>query len=166
MITDIMAKYNKLLESLAEDLDITPAKYQEAVQRYSSVKKWLEEGDYPGCFANLQIYTQGSFRLGTVVRPIREGKESDYDIDMVCEFQKPKVNTTPKEIKNYIGDRLRDNAYKNMLDTERRRCWTLNYAEKDGIGFHIDVLPSIPEEIAELTKLLLLMLTQTLLRNQ
>lgn len=142
-----MDKYNKLLESLAEDLDITPAKYQEAVNRYSSVGKWLEEGYYPECYADLQIYPQGSFRLGTVVRPLKEGKETDYDIDLVCEFQKHKIDTTPKEVKHYAGNRLKDNGtYSSMLDTEGRRCWTLNYTEKDGIGFHIDVLPSIPEE--------------------
>lgn len=33
-----------------------------------------------------------------------------------------------------------------MLDKEGRRCWTINYAEQDGIGFHIDILPSVPEE--------------------
>ena len=154
MITDITTKYNKLLESLAEDLDISPTKYQEAVQRYSSVKKCLTEGYYPGCFAYPQIYIQGSFRLGTVVRPLKEGRESDYDIDMVCEFQKNKVNTTPKEVKYFAGNCLGANGtYSNMLETEGRRCWTLNYAEKDGIGFHIDVLPSIPEEASIKVKL-------------
>jgi hypothetical protein len=33
-----------------------------------------------------------------------------------------------------------------MLDDEGRRCWTLNYAEQDGIGFHMDILPSVPED--------------------
>jgi hypothetical protein len=155
MITDMMAKYNKILDSLAEELDIPPNKYQEAVQRYSSVGKWLDKGEYPGCTATTQIYPQGSFRLGTVVRPIREGKESDYDIDLVCEFQIQKANTIPKQIKYYVYNRLKDSdTYRSMLDTEKRRCWTLNYAEKDGIGFHIDVLPSIREDNSEINKLL------------
>jgi hypothetical protein len=154
MITDLMTKYNKLLESFAEDLDITPAKYQEAVQRYSLVGKWLDGGYYPGCYADPKIYPQGSFRLGTVVRPLKEGKESDYDIDLVCELQKHKSDTTPNEVKKYVGNRLKENGtYRNMLESERRRCWTLNYAAKDGIGFHMDVLPSIPEEKTRKVKL-------------
>ncbi len=32
-----------------------------------------------------------------------------------------------------------------MLDDEGKRCWTLNYAEEDNIGFHMDVLPSVAE---------------------
>ena len=32
-----------------------------------------------------------------------------------------------------------------MLDEEGKRCWTLVYAERDGIGFHLDVLPSVPD---------------------
>lgn len=30
------------------------------------------------------IFPQGSFSLGTVVRPYRESKEMDYDLDFVC----------------------------------------------------------------------------------
>jgi hypothetical protein len=29
-----------------------------------------------------------------------------------------------------------------MLDKEGKRCWTLLYAEQEGAGFHLDVLPS------------------------
>ncbi|WKJ91332.1 hypothetical protein QZJ86_04170 [Methylomonas montana] len=36
-------------------------------------------------------------------------------------------------------------TYKKMLDVEGRRCWTLNYAEEDGVGFHMDILPSVQE---------------------
>ena len=32
-----------------------------------------------------------------------------------------------------------------MLDAEGRRCWTLEYAEQDGVGFHLDILPAIPD---------------------
>jgi hypothetical protein len=40
-----------------------------------------------------------------------------------------------------------------MLDKEGRRCWTLNYAESDGIGFHLDALPSVPGASATLQAL-------------
>jgi len=93
-----------------------------------------------------QIYVQGSFRLGTVIRPLKEGKESDYDIDLVCQLETRKGNTSPEDVKTVIGNRLEEHAdYQRMLDDEGRRCWTLNYAEKDGIGFHLDVLPSLQE---------------------
>jgi len=156
MTIDIKAKYDQILENIAEEIDIPPDKYKKAVQRYSSVGKWLIDGEYVGCHGEPRIYPQGSFRLGTVVRPIRNGKESDYDIDLVCELQKNKDQSEPKVVKNDIGYRLKDHeTYKKMLDREGRRCWTLNYAEEDGIGFHIDVLPSIPEDSTIKSRLIL-----------
>ena len=45
-----------------------------------------------------------------------------------------------------IGHRLYEHdRYRKLLDEEGKRCWTLQYAEQDGIGFHLDVLPSVPD---------------------
>jgi len=139
-------RYSRFLEKVAEDLDIPPGKYQDAVDRYQSVGRWLEEGEYPDCATEPSIYPQGSFRLGTVVRPIRGGVEASYDIDLVCELPIEKQQTDPRSVKTMVGDRLRDHGtYKRLLDEEGKRCWTLEYAEEDGVGFHLDVLPSVPD---------------------
>lgn len=34
-----------------------------------------------------------------------------------------------------------------MLKPEGRRCWTLIYAEDDGVGFHLDALPCVPKPL-------------------
>lgn len=155
MTTNILSQYNQLLENLSRELDIPPRKYQQAVQRYITVGNWLKDGNYAGCVEKPHIYPQGSFRLGTVVRPIRSGKESDYDIDLVCQLQTSKASTNPDNVKSTVGNRLKENDnYRRMLDVEGRRCWTLNYAEEDGIGFHLDILPSTPED-AELISALI-----------
>ncbi len=96
----------------------------------------------------LDIYPQGSFRLGTVVRPVRNGIESSYDIDLVCQIPLYKERTTPQLVKLMVGKRLHEHAtYRKLLEPEGRRCWTLEYAEQDGVGFHLDVLPSIPDPL-------------------
>ena len=140
------AKYSDFLNKVAGDLDIPPSKYKDAVDRYQAVAKWLENGDYPGsCDSGLDIYPQGSFRLGTVTRPIRNGIEADYDIDLVCEVPLLEEWANPEYVKRIVGDRLKEHdRYKRMLDEEGRRCWTLIYSEEDNIGFHLDVLPSVP----------------------
>lgn len=136
----------KILIGISESLDISPTKYKQAVERYNTIGVWLEDGYYPGIVETPYIYPQGSFRLGTVVRPIKEGREADYDIDLVSQLALAKENTSPGEVKHLIGDRLKENGrYKQMLDDEGKRCWTIEYAEQDGIGFHVDVLPSIPK---------------------
>jgi len=137
-------KYAEILTQYAEELDISPSKYQEAVQRYETVGNWLTSDDNDG--NEPFIYTQGSFRLGTVIKPIRDNKECDYDIDLVCEYQIQQSQTSPDNIKNIVGNRLKSHGtYKKLLEKEGRRCWTLNYAEQDGIGFHLDILPSVLE---------------------
>ena len=139
-------KYSKFLENVAQSVDIPPGKYQEAVDRYQSVGRWLEAGKYPVRAGQPSIYTQGSFRLGTVVRPIRGGVEADYDIDLVCELPIEKHLIQAHAVKTMVGDRLREHErYRKLLDDEGKRCWTLEYAEQDGIGFHLDVLPSVPD---------------------
>ena len=137
--------YSKILEKIAEEFDISPTKYRDAVNHNMAVANWLERGNYPDCSGELNIYPQGSFRLGTVVRPIPSGSGAEYDIDLVCELPIVKISTFPGRIKNMIGDRLKEHgAYLKMLDKEGKRCWTIIYAEKDRIGFHLDVLPSVP----------------------
>ncbi len=149
MTQDLRTDYNQLLENIANELDIAPSKYKQAVDRYEAAGRYLQDGYYEGATAEPKIYTQGSFRLGTVVRPLKKGRESDYDIDLVCELQIKKNQTSSKSIKHMVGDRLRSHGtYQRMMDDEGRRCWTLKYAEDDGVGFHLDVLPSIPEEFS------------------
>ncbi|MDO3678552.1 nucleotidyltransferase domain-containing protein [Paenibacillus ehimensis] len=146
MTIELESKVSSLLEGIASRLDISPTKYKQAVDRYTAVSSWIAEGDFEGV-EDIHFYPQGSFRLGTVVRPIRNGQDADYDIDLVSEFQISKNNTTPQELKEAVGARIAENeTYKRMLDKEGRRCWTLLYAEQDGIGFHLDVLPATPEE--------------------
>jgi hypothetical protein len=145
MTVDIK-KYSKFLELVASEIDVPPGKYRDAVDRYQTVGRWLKEGKYPGCFGEPNIYPQGSFRLGTVVRPIRDGIEASYDIDLVCELALRKDLSTPQAIKSMVGDRLREHGtYRKLLDPEGRRCWTLEYAEQDGVGFHLDVLPAVQD---------------------
>ncbi|MHB1000803.1 MAG: nucleotidyltransferase domain-containing protein [Armatimonadota bacterium] len=137
--------YSRLLDNIAGELDISPSKYKIAVERYTAVGHWLENGDY-NCQDIPRIYPQGSFRIGTVVRPIRNSRESDYDIDLVCELQLDKESISPKDMKSSVGDCLLKNTdYQKMLAPEGKRCWTLEYAEDDGVGFHLDILPCIPE---------------------
>ena len=107
---------------------------EKAEKSYRSVGEWL--GD---CEVNsdVKIMPQGSFYLGTVIRPVSD--EDEYDIDLVCLL----TNATGKseaEIKKIVGDRLKEHkTYSSMLEPEGKRCWTLCYEE-----FHMDILPCVP----------------------
>src|SRR5262249_16388945 len=110
-----------------------------------AVAGWLEAANSSLTPYRPRVTLQGSFRLGTVVRPVIKGRGADYDIDQVCCLDRPGAGMQPGTLKHRVGDRLREHGtYRGMLDEEGRRCWTLNYAEDDGVGFHLDVLPAIP----------------------
>lgn len=132
---------NIALEKIVGDLDISPTDFERARRSYKAVAEWLKGGEYYSG-SRLDIYIQGSFRLGTVIRPYRNRIDADYDIDQVCEINGHA--TGARTLKNDAGDRLKKNGdYERMLDEEGRRCWTLIYASQEGRpGFHLDVLPA------------------------
>ena len=142
-----MEPNEQILAQIAQYLDISPSDYKRAQERFNAVRNWLADGEYISG-TSPDIYLQGSFRLGTVVRPYRGDEDGDFDIDQVCELSIPRTNRNPELLKRDIGDRLKDNAdYQRMLDDEGKRCWTLEYASEDGRpGFHLDILPSLPSE--------------------
>jgi hypothetical protein len=132
-------RLSQILAIVAESLDIPDSKYREAVSHYEAVGKWLDANDSALHVFRPEVYPQGSFSLGTMVKPINDGDE--YDIDLVCQLGIDKNNVTKNELKNMVGARLRRHAtYKEML-TEGKRCWTLDYANE----FHMDILPGIPD---------------------
>lgn len=141
---------NMPLEEIAKSLDISPSDYERAKKAVSGVSACLENGHpdyYPGSPSKPKICLQGSMRLGTVIRPLRDGAEGDFDVDLVVELSATKGATNPKSIKYQIGKRLKDDGtYGPMLDEEGGRCWTLNYAEQNKVGFHMDVLPCVHEQ--------------------
>ncbi len=133
---------SKSLEQFAEDLDISESKFLEAKKRYEGVGEWLGKDDSPLSTYAPEIYPQGSFSLGTVIKPITN--KDEYDVDLVCFLAELKKEATSQaQLKKMVGDRLKANeTYKKLLDQEGNRCWTLNYANE----FHMDILPAIADD--------------------
>lgn len=153
MLTEQEMRLDDILRHLAESLDISPTEYERAVQSYKAIGDWLEDGykdgEYPDSAVKPEIYPQGSIRLGTVVKPFRESKDAAYDVDLVCELQYENIAWSSKNaqlVKQMVGNRLKAHTtYYEKIDDEGKRCWTLEYAKDNGIGFHIDVLPCVPD---------------------
>ncbi len=143
MIIDALnLERSKILQAVTESLDITPTQMQLAKDRYGAVGKFLgEEGSVLEKY-NPRISPQGSFLLGTVVKPMAD--EDQFDIDLICLLDLTNKEVTQKELKTMIGDRLKV-RYEKMMEEEKRRCWTIQYAEST--KFHMDVLPCIPDPI-------------------
>lgn len=143
-----------MIEGIADSLDIPDSAYEKAEKRYKDLGDWFDRRE-GRCFSfSPHIYPQGSFRLGTVVRPLNEKHE--YDLDVGCRLRQgiSKTTHTQKQLKTLVGIDLEDyrkaRKIQNPLD-ERNRCWRLEYV--DEMNFHMDVVPSIPEETRRLESL-------------
>jgi len=138
------SELNELLKQTAKSLDIPDHAYEEAIIRYEDIGEFLAEEDSSLHKFNPEIYSQGSFRLGTVVRPIGKG---EYDIDLVCRLERKKESVSKKVLKQSIGDRLKERDDISDILKEAKRCWVIEYPDETNIpAFHMDVLPTIPNQ--------------------
>ena len=143
---------NQIYRDLAGEIDVPPSKYEDAKAHYDAVGNWLCEDGSALAIYDPVIYSQGSFALGTAVRPLGD---DDYDVDAVCLLQIDADDVTQQELKQMVGDRLLhpSSRYKDMVDPQEggRRCWTIKYA--DASKFRLDVLPAILDDCGWLIEL-------------
>jgi len=126
---------------MAQGLDLTDSQIEEAEKRYQALGDHLNAEDSPIAQFKPEVYPQGSFRLGTMIRPILE--DDEYDVDLVCRLMLAASNISQDKLKQLVGNRIKEKEYYDRILEEKRRCWTLNYSEET--KFHLDVLPAIPD---------------------
>lgn len=139
-------KQRAAIAALAEspELNIPDWLYDEVDKRYKSISDHMERDG--GAVADLDplIYPQGSFQLGTVVRPV---KKEGYDLDFICELRGlKKLDQSQQDVRTLVGkDVLAYAKQYGMQEPEDKcRCWRLEY--KDDVTFHMDIIPALPED--------------------
>lgn len=133
-------QFSEIFETLGETLDITETQYNAAVSSYGAVGEWLAKPESSLAPYKPVIRPQGSFMLGTIIRPVCD--DDDLDIDLVCELTGKNPQWAQYHLKQAVGNRLKVNeTYRNMLEEEGRRCWTLMYS--NSANYHMDILPSL-----------------------
>ncbi len=145
MITDKQKEI--ILEYLIEKLELPELAYEKAESRYEDLGEWFDRDKSLLKNNSPHIFPQGSFRLGTAIRPLDENEE--YDLDLACKLKDgvSKDTHTQDDLKELIGDELK--FYRNYRGIKeqvesKHRCWRLEY--KDDLSFHIDILPCIPAD--------------------
>lgn len=135
-----------LLENMASLLELPESAYERARDRYEDLGDWFgRDGSVVG-INDPHIFPQGSFRLGTAIRPLSEGEA--YDLDLACEIQGlSKSSHTQEYLKSTIGEELE--AYRKARGIiapleAKHRCWRLEY--QDHLNFHMDIVPCMPAD--------------------
>ena len=133
---DKKAFLDDMLKRITEALQLNDSRRQLVEERYKSVSTYIETS--PGLFFNSNIYAQGSYRLGTTVKP-RQGEE--YDLDFVVQINQDWRKESFADVYNTFKTLLKSDARWKGLLIEKPRCIRLNYADE----FHMDIIPTCTE---------------------
>jgi hypothetical protein len=125
---------------IISQLDITPTMYQNAVSKYTSIAKYLENNGIEAA-----MYPQGSFALGTVVRPNTKDPNAEYDLDLICQLRNTRDDLTAVELRKKVEDILTSSDLYGGKLTIYDKCFTIKYADVNGVGFSIDIVPAVAE---------------------
>jgi hypothetical protein len=138
-ISSFSTQLDDLLARICGKLQISPTQFRLAETRYHAIGDWLAANGSPLAIYKPQIYSQGSLRIGTTVKPLLT---QEYDLDLVCEIKSTHLQfANPIELLNLVEARLRQHdTYKKML-VRKNRCIRLDYANE----FHLDILPACPD---------------------
>lgn len=130
---NIDAMYRKI----AAEIEISDAQAEKAKESYEAVGNYLNNNikQY-----DVRIFPQGSFMLGTVIKPISD--KDEYDIDLVATIDNK--FTSAKDLKNIVGDVLKTSDRYSEKVEEGKRCWTIQYSES--ANYHMDILPTMKSD--------------------
>lgn len=137
--------------SIMSQLDISPTMYRNAVSKYRAIATYL--GD---CGIDADFFPQGSFALGTVVRPFAQDASANYDLDFIAQVIGSRDDHTPSELRNMIEGALSASGIYSDKLTVFEECFSIEYADVNGTGFTIDIVPATdesPEVKTQLAKL-------------
>lgn len=136
-----------IIDNMVKLLELPDYAYDKARKRYEDLGDWFDRDESAVSGNNPHIFPQGSFRLGTAIRPLNEREE--YDLDLACKLRDgiSKASHSQEDLKNLIGTELeayrKARGIKNALEP-KHRCWRLEY--QDDLSFHMDIVPCIPAD--------------------
>ena len=133
---DRKAFIDDMLKRITESLQLSASKRKLVEERYGAVSNFIEQSE--GLFQDADIYAQGSYRLGTTVRP-RQGGE--FDLDFVVQINKDWRELPFNHIYNDFRQLMESNGNWGHLVEPKSRCIQLNYADE----FHMDIIPTCTE---------------------
>lgn len=129
----------KDIKKVIKSLDITPTMFKNAEEKYKNISAFLNKNGL-----NVDISLQGSFAIGTAIKPYSQGKDKSYDVDVVCVFDDKTIQS--QEARERLLSVLNDSEVYNDKITEWPKCFTLDYAKIGDYDFSIDLVPTRRKE--------------------
>lgn len=138
----------EVMSHITSNLDLTQTQLDKLRTAYRAIGSYLASKG--GWLSECHVYAQGSVGIGTSVKPIDES--SDMDIDLVLHLPSQTYPTTTYEANQLLCqliNELQDSPrYKDKVENEpKRRCVTMQYKGEGNQGFHLDITPTMPEDM-------------------
>lgn len=135
ILKDYVLQREELLARIAQELQLDKTRLEKMEMAYNAVGDLLKQDDDFFNDLEIEVYAQGSKRIGTTVKPINK---EDFDLDAVLHIYDPYYNHSPENVYNSLVKALEKNSYYKTIMEEKKRCVRLNYKS----DFHMDILPA------------------------
>ena len=125
-------RVNDFSKFMREQVDLNPSRYERLKRSDKAVSEYLSQN----LVGFRRTERQGSYALGTTMRPVKDADEYDVDRLVYVEYDRSKG---PKDYIDDVYQCLKANGnYADKVE-KNTRCVTVNYAGE----FKIDVVPCI-----------------------
>jgi hypothetical protein len=131
---DFTTGLDELLFGVCDDLQLTPARHDQAVERYETLGDLMESEGSPFHRLSPKIYPQGSMALGTTVKPLDE----PHDLDFVLELSLAHDQIDPMKLIECLYRFLQAHGVYGSMTSQKNRCVRIEYAD----DFYVDILPA------------------------
>lgn len=135
IFNDYRLQREELLARIAQELQLDKTRLERMETAYNAVYDLLKKDETFFEDLDVEIYAQGSKRIGTTVRPING---EDFDLDTVLHIYDIFSKHNPTEIYNALVRVIESDGYYKTIYQKKDRCVRLNYKS----DFHIDILPA------------------------
>ena len=136
----------EILKTLVAAVELPDSAYEKAKERYEDLGQWLGLPSSGVSKYSPHILPQGSFRLGTAIRPLSDKEE--YDLDITCRLETGVAmgNITQADLRSLVRKDIEAYRKERGIQAplgEKHRCFRLEY--QDHLSFHMDIVPCIPD---------------------
>lgn len=138
-MVDIFKNYQlqreELLARIAFELQLDKTRIEKMESAYKAVYELIKKDTEFFQDLEIEIYPQGSARIGTTVKPING---EDFDLDTVMHIFDIYSKHDPQKIYNALLKIIESDEYYKSICEKKDRCIRLNYRS----DFHLDILPA------------------------
>ena len=125
---DYVLQREELLARIAQELQLDKTRLERMETAYNAVADVLKKDEDFFNDLEIEVYAQGSKRIGTTVKPING---PDFDLDTVLHIYDVYNNHSPNEVYNALVRSLEKDSYYKTIMEKKKRCVRLNYKSED-----------------------------------